>query len=325
MVSKAVTSRPPFSWRKKLLFCAIIWTLVLVGAEFLGRVAFNSITGGRIFEADPELGYVLRPGLNTRRRVGENGEYYHLTTNAQGRRIDPTWAPGREQTTVVLLGDSCTFGEGVDDDKTAAAYLAHSGFQVINLGVPGYGTNQELLCFRRFLADGGKADVVVTIVSNNDADEVRSPYLYMRHRPTASLAAKELQLDPFCLPWTDHLLDHSALFGLYRRFATSPTTYDGDCYAIVAACLASIQQDVCAAKLKPLFFVHDAAFPKAPRTAPYITAAERYGVSLIDLSPVLARRIAEGEQVICPDGAHWSASGNRSVAEQILKTIAKRL
>jgi hypothetical protein len=53
------------------------------------------------------------------------------------------------RTRVMLLGDSVAFGYGVADEQTFAALLEARGYEVINLAVPGYGTDQELLRLER--------------------------------------------------------------------------------------------------------------------------------------------------------------------------------
>lgn len=76
-------------------------------------------------------------------------------------------APG--STRLLVLGDSMTYGTGVDDDETFCARLAalDPRLEVINAGVNGYGTSQELL----LLQEKGplvRPDVVVVCVFFND-------------------------------------------------------------------------------------------------------------------------------------------------------------
>jgi hypothetical protein len=49
---------------------------------------------------------------------------------------------------VLMLGDSITFGSGVRDEETFCALMAQR-YDVVNLGVEGYGTDQELLKLER--------------------------------------------------------------------------------------------------------------------------------------------------------------------------------
>jgi hypothetical protein len=94
------------------------------------------------------------------------------TINGKGYRgPEHAWEKPGGRTRVVLLGDSVAFGARATDDQTFAALLeSGSGrFDVVNLAVEGYGTDQELLR----LEDEGLAyhpDVVVlSFCMTNDA------------------------------------------------------------------------------------------------------------------------------------------------------------
>jgi hypothetical protein len=71
------------------------------------------------------------------------------TVDSSGRR-----SPGRVTTEserrprVVMLGDSITFGSAVRDEETFCALMTPR-YDVVNLGVEGYGTDQELLKLER--------------------------------------------------------------------------------------------------------------------------------------------------------------------------------
>lgn len=99
--------------------------------------------------ADPELGW----------RPGTPGSYHHVKRyRADGRTIFDvhyTIVPGHERRvdsaasapSVVFLGDSTTFGTGVDDADTlpqAFADAAGQRFRVRNLAMSGYGPQQVL-------------------------------------------------------------------------------------------------------------------------------------------------------------------------------------
>jgi hypothetical protein len=91
-------------------------------------------------------GWALRPSS---RYTGRGGET--ITVNERGYRgaaHADTPAPGA--TRVVMLGDSITFGTGVGDTETFSHLLdAKPRLEVLNLGVDGYGTDQELIRLER--------------------------------------------------------------------------------------------------------------------------------------------------------------------------------
>jgi hypothetical protein len=110
------------------------------------------------------LGWRLRPGFQ-----GPVHDVWTTinTSGYRGRAYAGQAAPGRKR--IVMLGDSITFGHRLPDDQTFAALLdARSGrFEVVNLGVEGYGTDQQLLVL---LGEGlrHRPDVVVLNFCSND-------------------------------------------------------------------------------------------------------------------------------------------------------------
>ena len=107
-----------------------------------------------IYEPDAELGWRLQPAY-------QGGHVEHTfvaqtSTVAQGfRQGGSSLTLEQAQLKVLALGDSCTFGRGVADAETYPAQLqqmlAAERACVVNLGVPGYDTYQELGLLRRWI------------------------------------------------------------------------------------------------------------------------------------------------------------------------------
>jgi len=93
----------------------------------------------------PEYGWTPRPSF---RYTLAGSETTINRLGYRGREYGPAHGPGK--TRLVMLGDSVTFGFGVRDDETFSAVLESLDprLEVVNLGVPGYGTDQELLKLR---------------------------------------------------------------------------------------------------------------------------------------------------------------------------------
>jgi lysophospholipase L1-like esterase len=180
-----------------------VWILVLVSMALLGEGAARLVVSdpqtavvadtqetltlpgcpdfGQAFDFDPRLFWVLKPRLNAW-RVNGNFEsspvdFCFSTTDARLRAMPEL--PGTERYRVLAVGDSCTFGFGVDDDKSWPAQLQTllnaertEGFvRVINAGVPGYTSFQGL----QYLKDYGLAlEPSLVIVSFWVNDEVPS-------------------------------------------------------------------------------------------------------------------------------------------------------
>jgi len=109
-----------------------------------------------LYRVHPTRGWALNPNVAV--WVDEN----LYTTNAYGHRGPDTPAKETTKTKVMVLGDSQTFGEEVDDWFTWPNILARErpDLEIINLAVSGYGVDQMYVTFREEL-DVWKPDVVV--------------------------------------------------------------------------------------------------------------------------------------------------------------------
>jgi hypothetical protein len=95
----------------------------------------------------------------------------------------------------VVIGDSYTFGEGVNDDRTFAAGLERmvEHCEVLNLGVHGYGTDQQLL---RLELDGLKYRPDIVLLGYYEDDVPRNRLSFRDYqKPHFSLVGGRLVLD----------------------------------------------------------------------------------------------------------------------------------
>ncbi len=145
-------------------------------------------TGGPLTRRDAELGWTLKPDVAWPDAPGTWED--RLSTNAAGFRDAAhadVKAPGAYR--VAVLGDSFIFGSGVRQDAILTRRLATRlgpGFEIVNLGVPGYGTDQELLTLRRW---GRKLspDLVLLGFFWNDVMENTSEKIYGLPKPRFTL------------------------------------------------------------------------------------------------------------------------------------------
>jgi lysophospholipase L1-like esterase len=164
---------------KPLLAVALGVLLACVAGEILAR-AFDLVDRVNGFPRslylatdDPELTYVLRPGVEVvawgiRVSINEHG--------MRGPSIEVDAPPGTHR--ILLIGDSVTFGSRLEWDQTLPALLAarleeRSGesYEVLNGGVDGYNTQGELA----FLRQRGLAlepGTVVVVYNLNDIDHL---------------------------------------------------------------------------------------------------------------------------------------------------------
>lgn len=99
-----------------------------------------------IYVNNPNTGYKMAPNLNTK------FQGHIITTDPFGFRKNVTSDDQLYNYTILAIGDSFTFGEGTEDKENYVAELAeyfknkdrNPKINIINAGVPGFGTDQEL-------------------------------------------------------------------------------------------------------------------------------------------------------------------------------------
>jgi hypothetical protein len=107
----------------------------------LFHVLFRTSEPRGLYRLDDRYGFVHVPGAAASMRG--RGFTASYTVDADGNRTMPV--PAVARSTVVFLGDSVTFGAGVNDSETFAHVLATehwTDIRVINAGVGGWGLTQ---------------------------------------------------------------------------------------------------------------------------------------------------------------------------------------
>lgn len=118
--------------------------------------------------SDPELGWEMARNWSGRHRHYDFDVRY--TTNAAGLRgawPEPGFSRRRRY---AIVGDSFTFGLGVDDDETFAALLNDRDplTDYLNAGIAGYSTDQQYLYIKRHLPDWGLDSMALVVYLGND-------------------------------------------------------------------------------------------------------------------------------------------------------------
>lgn len=173
---------------------ALVTIIVFVALELIARIAVKAFVAktfreqnqlinslgladlNECMQADSKLFWTLKPEIKSMRVQGKIGIYpidFNVNTNSKGMR-DSELSSIKKAKRILAIGNSCTFGVGVNDETTwpsqLETLLGDKGIEVINAGVPGYTSFQGL----RYLKDNGLAlepDVLIASFGFNDIRE----------------------------------------------------------------------------------------------------------------------------------------------------------
>jgi hypothetical protein len=155
--------------RRRRMAAVVVLGTTLVGClvgEVVARVVEpRTDLSGELYEPDPDTGHRLRPG---RPSPG-------VTINSHGHRDPerPLEKPAGARR-VLVLGDSFAFAVGLEDAEagfTRRLEAALPGAQVVNTGVPGWGTVQQVAWLRREGARWAPDAIVLAFFVGNDVWE----------------------------------------------------------------------------------------------------------------------------------------------------------
>lgn len=137
----------------RMLRFVLIGVFLMATAEMAIRTFKPQITGPVEFSYDSNLGAIPVP--NAHGRVTYPYVYdYTYSNNSLGLRGSKEYAEKKDSVfRILFLGDSFTYGIGVNDDETFPYLfeknLIHQGIaaEIVNAGNPGKGTDYELRFF----------------------------------------------------------------------------------------------------------------------------------------------------------------------------------
>jgi hypothetical protein len=342
--------------RRSLLFAGLTLILaamlVAAAAEAGLRLAYGKIerlTGVAEWEPgrwetltyhwdayDPRLGWTNLPGYRSDERVP-----FAVTINGQGLRADRDYAPRAPEglQRVAVFGDSCTFGEEVDDDQTLPYYLERmlERTEALNFGVRGYGLDQMVLR----LEEPGLAfhpDLALFVVLlPEDVGRVISDR-FGHAKPFFRLDGERLVLENVPVPEASRLpwiLRRSFVAAWLRgRTPGAPAVVTLEENAALAEAILARLRSTCAAAGLPCLLVpivtagtldRIARDPGERERLAYLRAAlGRSGLEVFDAVDFLERELADGGDVLVAPHGHWSAEGNRRLAAWIARRLIER-
>ena len=341
---------PELSTGRKIVYASIpgaaLIVIAFVAAETWLRAKYESIgqiTGVVEWETatfrglryfwdvyHPRLGWTNAPNYESDRSVP-----FELTINGQGLRAprDYDSRPPEGTVRVAMFGDSCLFGEEVDDDETVPFHAERwlTPAEVMNFGVHGYGLGQMVLCLEaEGFAFAPDHAVIVLLIP---LDLARDPLDFFTHaKPRFAVVDGELSITNVPVPEASRqpwlLRNCYTAAWLFGRPPAAPASAEelGDQLDIAELLLARAaaacgERDV---QLSLVLIVDggtlDAMGQSAPSRQMVGAIRERLGgsgVDVLDLIDVLAElHTRTGGRQVAPHG-HWKSDANRRIAEHI--------
>jgi len=237
LASGCWTSKEMFM--KRVLFGMIAVVFGFSCALGLGEVVLRllkpQMTGPIQYAFDQELGPIPVPNQSARRVLPGNYDYRY-TNNSLGLRGSREYSFSQSTTErVLVLGDSFTYGLGVDDDQTFAARIesrliaAEKPVEVINAGSPGKGTDYALKFFDTVGRKFSPTLTVLCFFRNDFDDNVRGAYytidvqMHLQPKSLRSSMASQKQILSK-IPLYNWLISWSHLANLLKQAAISMLT-----------------------------------------------------------------------------------------------------
>lgn len=335
------------------IFTALFWVInfaVLAGAVLVVNAYFAYWTipplpplseGDSLFVFDPEIGFVARPNSSSKWTVPSAGIRYSVHTDGRGARVAAS-TPNKPSTADILfLGDSFTWGHGVEHGQTYAAKTIRSlGGDGVNLALPSYGMTQSLLTLQRH-RDLAPKLVIFPInrdqLWRNVSPCGRSAYPFCLDTAHVALGRKgRLYIAP---PWSDGV-SRSMLQMQWERTGLDPLTWITHGADVTVARVRYNRADfiasnadlqraaleyliehiaATAAEIKArLLFVFIPDQSMAPTPEGLGPLAKRLGLPFLDLTAAFAELDpATRHALYIPGDGHPSAAGHALIAREI--------
>lgn len=153
---------------------------------------------------DPQRGWVLKPGQYSYVDLFAFRKF-HVSINSLGiRHREISLKVPNGVVRISVLGDSFVFSAPLNAEERFTERLERldGNLEVVNIGVPGYGTGQEILLLEEMIAKGYEvgAKIVLVFFPNDLQDNLGLDYGSLRrlaNRPAFSVnAVGDLEIDP---------------------------------------------------------------------------------------------------------------------------------
>ena len=304
----------------------LLWAVILLGvltlapvvAEATLRLYVSFFTRpAPLFRSDAQTGWSNAPGLLTT-LINAAGEEWTIRTDENGQRL-MAQEPHADRT-VLILGDSLSFGEGINiEDRFDVRLLSSlTGTRIINTGTMGYGTDQEYVVFRNWKHVLKSGDSVLIVLNSSDYLDVLRQRFVGRSKPYVEKVDGSYIIRPPRLGLWERWSDWSLVARVATKFIAPnvPENIDpSQSIEIIAFILGRIREEVPSGVSVVLAHQGSRDF-LGPTLGLRSTIFCKFAHACIDLDDTLAADPAH----LLPDG-HWSASGHMAVAQALLNAL----
>ncbi len=261
---------------------------------------------------------------------------FDITINSQGLRSDHDYSLARPDgiQRVCFLGDSCTFGEEVNDDETVPFHLENllEDVEGLNFGVHGYGLGQMVMRLEDEVFQFNPTHVVLIYLTFDIARDTQPEFVHAK--PVFWLNEGELAVANVPVPEKSRqpwLVRQSFTAAWLWGRPTLPTPDQMPEYEDLLNALLQKAKRICDRHEVPLTVVHIVDGPTvrsalSNRSTMYALSRLRNrvatspGIDVLDLVEELAERSANSSEYEAPNG-HWNSTGNRFIARRIAEHL----
>lgn len=329
-----------------LIIISTLFALVL--SEVALRLAgfgplYVSPERDRFWRYDPVLGWAHEPGQEG---IFETPQFRTtVRINDNGLRDRPhSYERQDDKKRVLVLGDSFAWGYGVEESRRFSQLLEKSlNVEVINAGVSGYSTDQELLWYKN---EGIKYEtdlVILSLTGNDVGDNDQELVSQIYYKPKFVLQDGQLVATSYPVPKTSpqgkfiysvsqrsalafflvqRYFDLHTLYGKMKassgqpRSPASGTDAQREPFKLTLALVDEIRNTAESRNAKFMIVATDRWWngPPGATYQDFISALRAEGFLVLDVESMPG---FDPELMLIPNDGHWNQTGHEFVAEQI--------
>jgi lysophospholipase L1-like esterase len=185
-----------FMKKEVLLFFASLTVSAILGIVFLEIYFSDEYWLGNFFTHNGKshnTQFNSKLGWNTKSNTVHIEDEITYTTNSLGFRSEEIDLAKKQ---ILVIGDSITWGMGVQDNENIPYYLNNrfKEYQVLNLGVMAYGVDQYYLNLKEHIDKLNPILIIIIICMANDLENTSSEVSYGKSKPLFVVDKNKLNL-----------------------------------------------------------------------------------------------------------------------------------